>query len=391
MDTVDYLEGRFKEKGLRVIKYSSKTAYHKNEIKANFDAGISGERQKNDYDLLVATDAISEGFSLHRAGTIYNYDIPYNPIRVIQRAGRINRINKKVFDKLNIYNFFPSATGEALSRTKSITTFKMLLIQTIFGSDTKILTEDEITEGYLDEEFRRAKAELETPSWSTEFSNEYYHIVNQDRELLKQALALPQRCRTGRTFCPENHTDIMATETAGEFFEETDRKGVLLFSKKGDAYRFCFANENGGTAVLSPFAGLSLFKSSRDEKALPVKEGYYPMYERAKGSSGTSGVKTSNSRNIIDLVNKINLIKNTPAVSTDDKKYLDNIRKAAGELNALPLYYIRQLLNVDIGDTNNAMAEFKNILAEEYLSAIIEKDNKIMNETENVILSEQFI
>jgi hypothetical protein len=37
------------------------------------------------------------------------------------------------------------------------------------------------------------------------------------------------------------------------------------------------------------------------------------------------------------------------------------------------------------------MTAFKNILAEDYLSAIIEKDNKIMNETENVILSEQFI
>jgi superfamily II DNA/RNA helicase len=228
---------------------------------------------------------------LYRAGTIYNYDIPYNPTRVIQRVGRINRINKKVFDNLNICNFFPSSTGEALSRTKSITTFKMLLIQTIFGSDTKILTEDEITEGYLDEEFRKAKAELETPLWSTEFSNEYYRIVNQERELLKQALALPQRCRTGRTFCPESHTEIMATETAGEFFEGADQKGVLLFSEKGDAYRFCFANENGGTMVLSPFAGLSLFKSAKDEKAIPVTEGYYPMYERAKGSSGISGVK----------------------------------------------------------------------------------------------------
>jgi hypothetical protein len=100
----------------------------------------------------------------------------------------------------------------------------------------------------------------------------------------------------------------MTTKTTGEFFEEADRKGVLLFSEKGDAYRFCFANENGGTVVLPPFAGLSLFKSARDEKALPVTEDYYPMYERAKGSSGISGVKTSNSRNIIDLVNKINLI-----------------------------------------------------------------------------------
>jgi len=61
---------------------------------------------------LIATDAISEGYNLHRAGTIFNYDIPYNPTRVIQRLGRINRINKKVFDELFVYNFFPTTTGE---------------------------------------------------------------------------------------------------------------------------------------------------------------------------------------------------------------------------------------------------------------------------------------
>jgi superfamily II DNA/RNA helicase len=384
MDTVDYLEEKFKERNLRVIKYSSKTQYSKNIIKMNFDAGVSMERQKNDYDLLVATDAISEGFSLHRAGTIYNYDIPYNPTRVIQRVGRINRINKKVFDKLNIYNFFPSATGEALSRTKSITTFKMLLIQTIFGSDTKILTEDEITKGYLDEEFRKAKAELETPSWSTEFDNEYYHVKKHDRELLKQALALPQRCRTGRK------AEIKTVKNTDEFFEDAKQKGVLLFSRKGDAYRFCFADENGGTTMLTPFAGLSFFRSVKEEEALPVTEGYYPMYERAKGSSGKSTVKTSNSKNTSALVDKINLLKKT-VVSQDDKKYLENIRKVAGELNALPIYYIRQLLDVDVGDTDKAMADFRTIVAEEYLSAILDKDNRIMNETENIILSEQFI
>jgi superfamily II DNA/RNA helicase len=335
--------------------------------------------------LLVATDAISEGFSLHRAGTIYNYDIPYNPTRVIQRVGRINRINKKVFDKLNIYNFFPSDTGEALSRTKSITTFKMLLIQTIFGSNTKILTEDEITEGYLDEEFRKAKAEAETPSWSTEFSNEYYCIKNHDRELLQQALALPQRCRTVRK------AENAPKEIKDELFENAENKGVLLFSRKGDAYRFCFADENGGTELLSPLAGLSLFRTVKNEKTLPVTEGFYPMYERAKGSSGKSTIKTSNSKNTIALVNKINLIKSNPAISPEDKKYLDAIRKVAGELNALPLYFTKQLLDVDIGDAANAMSEFKDIVAEEYLSAILEKDNRIMNETENIILSEQFI
>jgi superfamily II DNA or RNA helicase len=383
MDTVDYLEEKFKEQKVRVIKYSSKTQYSKNVIKANFDAGYSPERQKNEYDLLVATDAISEGFSLHRAGTIYNYDIPYNPTRVIQRVGRINRINKKVFDKLKIYNFFPSATGEALSRTKSITTFKMLLIQTIFGSDTKILTAEEITEGYLDDEYRKAKAEVESPSWSTEFSNEYYRIEKYNREVLKQALALPKRCRTG---CKGEITADKATE---ELFEGMEQKGVLLFSEKGDAYRFCFADESGGTTILSPFAGLSLFRAAKNKKAQPVTEGFYPLYERAKGSSGVSSEKTSNSKNVIDLVNKIGYLKKNS--SLEKGLYLDNLRKVAGSLNALPLFYIKQLLDIDIRNTEETMIEFKRIVTEEYLSAILEKDNKIMHETENIILSEQFV
>jgi superfamily II DNA or RNA helicase len=385
MDTVDYLDEKFKEKGMRVIKYSSKTQYSKNVIKLNFDAGIRGEQQKNDYDLLVATDAISEGFSLHRAGTIYNYDIPYNPTRVIQRVGRINRINKKVFDKLNIYNFFPSSTGEALSRAKSISTFKMLLIQTIFGSDTKILTEDEITEGYLDEEFRKAKTEMETPSWSTEFSNEYYHIKKYDKELFEQAKSLPLRCRTGRK------TEIIPKGTSGDIFENAEQKGVLLFSRKGDAYRFCFADENGGAKIISHLAGLSLFRTDKNEKALQVTEGFYPMYEQAKGKSGYSTEKTSNSKNIIDLVNKINFLTSNPDISADDKIYLENIRKVAGELNALPIFYIRQLLDINVSDTGNAITEFKKLVENEYLEAILEKDNKIMNEPEDIILSEQFI
>jgi superfamily II DNA or RNA helicase len=378
MDTVDYLEEQFKKQNLRVIKYSSKTQYNKDAIKANFDAGIKEENQKNDYDILVATDAISEGFSLHRAGTIYNYDIPYNPTRVIQRVGRINRINKKVFDKLTIYNFFPSATGEALSRTKSISTFKMLLIQTIFGSDTKILTADEITEGYLNDEYRKAKAKAEAPSWETQFRNELYRIERNDHEILEQALELPQRCRTGRK------------AVSRELFTGSDEKGVLLFSKKGDTYRFTVTDANGANCVLSASEGLSLFKASPDEKALPVMEDFYYLYERAKGFSGVVSEKTGYSKNLTKLINKIRFLKKS-SLAEEDRLYLDNLQKAAAELNALPLYFIRQLLDLDLGDTSKTITEFKTIVTQNYLATILGKDSKIMNETETILLSEQFI
>jgi superfamily II DNA or RNA helicase len=388
IDTVDYLEEKFKEKNIRVTKYTSKTQYSKNIIKANFDAGIKAENQKNDFDVLVATDAISEGFSLHRAGTIYNYDIPYNPTRVIQRVGRINRINKKVFDRLHIYNFFPSATGEALSRTKSITTFKMLLIQTIFGSDTKILTADEITEGYLDEEYKKAKAELESPSWETEYRNELYQIERNCKEIFTEALELPQRCRTGRK--AENIDEAMN----GELFSNAGNKGVIVFSKKGDAFRFGFTGEQGGGRLLSAREGITLFKSTPEEKALGLTEGFYPIYEKAKrisGATSASGEKPPLSKNIVDLTAKIRFLKTKSPGNTKNLEYLDKLHKVSGILQSLPLYYIKQLLAVNVADTESAIAEFKTLVREEYLDTILEKDYRVQNEVETILLAEQFI
>ena len=71
-DTADYLFKELKDT-IRVFKYSSKDSspQNKSAIKKNFDAGIPEKQQENNYDVLVATDAISEGFNLHRAGTIF--------------------------------------------------------------------------------------------------------------------------------------------------------------------------------------------------------------------------------------------------------------------------------------------------------------------------------
>ena len=79
------------------------------EILRNFDA--THRKPEDNYKILITTDKMSEGFNLNRAGAVINYDIPWNPTRVIQRVGRINRISKRVFDNLYIYNFFPTIQG----------------------------------------------------------------------------------------------------------------------------------------------------------------------------------------------------------------------------------------------------------------------------------------
>jgi superfamily II DNA/RNA helicase len=104
---------------------------------------------------------------LHRAGAIINYDIPYNPTRVIQRVGRINRINRKVFDELYIYNFFPTLTGELETRTKAISTLKMDLIHTLLGEDTKTLTSEEDLKNYFAKQYKEENSKNESLSFSS--------------------------------------------------------------------------------------------------------------------------------------------------------------------------------------------------------------------------------
>ncbi|RMG81205.1 MAG: helicase, partial [Bacteroidetes bacterium] len=90
-DTVRHLKNYFKDKLGRVLfcdgSVSKSFALTLDE---NFNARY--REQKDDFDVLISSDKLSEGVNLNRAGLIINYDIPWNPTRVIQRVGRINRI-----------------------------------------------------------------------------------------------------------------------------------------------------------------------------------------------------------------------------------------------------------------------------------------------------------
>lgn len=110
-------------------------------VKENFDASF--ETQKDDYDILLTTDKLSEGFNLNRAGLVVNYDIPWNPTRVIQRVGRINRIGRKVFENLYIFNFFPTVKGATIIQNREIAQTKMFAIHQILGEDAKIFSVEE--------------------------------------------------------------------------------------------------------------------------------------------------------------------------------------------------------------------------------------------------------
>ena len=70
-------------------------------------------RTADEIDIMLATDVLSEGQNLQDCGVLVNYDLHWNPTRMVQRAGRIDRIGSS-FDTINIFNMFPDAGLERL-------------------------------------------------------------------------------------------------------------------------------------------------------------------------------------------------------------------------------------------------------------------------------------
>ena len=92
-------------------------------------------------DIIISTDVLSEGQNLQSARYLINYDLHWNPTRMIQRAGRIDRIGSK-YDEIFIYNFFPEDELEELLRLVQILQSKIIDFDTSIGLDQSVLGEE---------------------------------------------------------------------------------------------------------------------------------------------------------------------------------------------------------------------------------------------------------
>lgn len=119
-------------------------------------------------DLLISTDALAEGQNLQDADTIINYDLHWNPVRIVQRVGRLDRIGSP-HQKIRVYNFFPEDELEELLRLVERLHQKLHAINRTVGLDASILGEapnpmDFNTLRRLVEEDLQALQELEAES-----------------------------------------------------------------------------------------------------------------------------------------------------------------------------------------------------------------------------------
>jgi len=137
-DTLDYLYDNLTKtkelSKLRIVKISGSTGTRERDR-------IVNDFLNHKIDILISTDVLSEGMNLQSAKIIINYDLHWNPTRMIQRAGRIDRIGSP-YSEIYVYNFFPEDELEELLRLVKILQTKIINIDKSVGLDQTILGEE---------------------------------------------------------------------------------------------------------------------------------------------------------------------------------------------------------------------------------------------------------
>lgn len=119
---------------------------------------VSKERDKIDpeavteIDLLIATDCISEGQNLQDCDTLINYDIHWNPVRIIQRFGRVDRLGSKN-EQIQLINFWPNMELDEYINLEARVSGRMVLLDISATGEENVI--DENAKGMNDLEYRR--------------------------------------------------------------------------------------------------------------------------------------------------------------------------------------------------------------------------------------------
>lgn len=258
-----YLNPHFGDRLLSFTGTMSQSLLDK--LSHNFDASVPESKQTDVYDVLLASDKISEGFNLNRAGAIINYDIPWNPTRVIQRVGRINRIGKKVFEELHLYNFFPTVQGADIVKSREIAGQKMFLIHNTLGEDSKIFGIDETPSA--SELYKRLTKvdDDQEESITTRIRNAYHNILNEFPSVVSKIEKLPARVKTAKSY-PSNELVVLR------------RKGISLFLQKIENSQA----DNAGVVVSDFESVLPSIECVFDAPRLQTSLKFWENYEKVK-------------------------------------------------------------------------------------------------------------
>ena len=372
----------------KVMFYSSTGGRHSNKelnsnhtvardiIQANYDPNRKKKEQQNDLRILIATDVLAEGINLHRSNVLINYDLPWNPTRVLQRAGRVNRLGS-AFENVHIFNFFPTThSDEHLGLEVNITN-KIQMFHDILGEDAKYLSDgEEFGSQELFNTLNNKKAysgEDEEGDSELKYLEMMRKIRDEDPDLFKKIKELPKKARSGQKK------------------QELTSDQLVTFFRIGKLKKF-YLNERGTSYEITFFDAVDTLACKPTTKRAKIPDEYYHLLqtnkarfgldttisdEPKKGSGGRSNAK------YIETRLKDKSFKNFKGFTDSDDEFISGVKNMLQQ--GTMAKKVTQLIKKEIERTIDPL-ETLNILRK-HIRAIDNSNNKKSFQKREVILS----
>lgn len=347
-ETANYLEKELQKLyGTRAVAYSGMSgAKLKGDIEDSFNPKYAN-KENDRYDVLITTDVLAEGINLHRSNALINYDLPWNPTRIMQRVGRINRVGTE-HEQIYVFNFFPTAQSSKHLPLKDRILEKLQSFHDTLGEDYKYLSDEEVVSSQKLFEDLNSNLDQEEESTSPELA--YLAIIRQirdnDKTLFNRIKTLPKKSKTGK------------------YSNLVKRDSTISFIRKGAVKDFFITGKE--TEQISFIDAVKYLECEPDERRINVGSYYYDQYEANNAAFDDSLVqdevievgKAQLRGNDLKVVRILRAMKTEPTLTEDQidvvsrllqayesgnipKKITSDIVKAISNVNDLGTVYFK--------------------------------------------------
>ncbi len=271
-DTVAYLARELPDRGVTCLEGVTGNSDDPTALAWRFSPESNEKRAKvtpaQELRVLIATDVLSEGQNLQDAAIVVNYDLPWAIIRLVQRAGRVDRIGQKA-DKILCYSFLPAEGIDRIIRLRSRVTQRLKENAEVVGTDEAFFEGDPAAAIH---NLYHEKAGLLDGETDTEvdLASHAYQIwkdaITADPALEKVIQGLPNVVYSTKAHTPTPRTP----------------EGVLVYLRTAQGNdSLAWLDRKGKSISESQFAILDAAACTPDTPALPRHAKHHTLVKRA--------------------------------------------------------------------------------------------------------------
>ncbi len=334
-DTVRYLESSLAANGVQKMSAAFGQSANPTELARRFSPVSNEAHLTEDQELriLIATDVLSEGQNLQDAFIVINYDLPWAIVRLIQRAGRVDRIGQMA-ETIFCYSFLPAEGVERIIRLRSRVRQRLKENGEVLGTDETFFEDDDTTRlvdlynekaGILDEE---EDGEVDLASYAYQI---WKNAITRSPGLQHSIPKLPGVVFSSRQHIPFPH------HPGGALVYVRTRQGNDVLA---------WVDEEGKNVTQSQFEILRAAECAEDEPALPHSEQHHQwvqcavqqVLEEEHQQGGNLGKRSSARFRVYErmkkfiLENKHTLFVNADLEKAVDELYQHPLRESAKDL-----------------------------------------------------------